>query len=675
MDTLSRWLGAPRGLLILFGTVVALPAATLVFLGVRLLQQDRDLAHQRRAEVLEQSVDRVVRALGDDLAALQKRLSEASWPPAPSPPGSVHVLMARGEVRVAPSSALAYYPVVLKMKEPPPAPFAELETAEFRARDLPNALEVSRRLTVSADPLVQAGALLRQARILRKIGRAADALRIYGALAAFTTISIDGSPADLVARKARCLLLKELARANELRQEAAALDRDLDAGRWQLDRVSYQYVSAQLDEWLGSARRPHAGTESLAAAVEWLYQQWTRGSGSELSPNGAQSLATDGTTVTVVWGSAEGRLSAFVGGHEYFERAWLAQARKAADPAEVSLLAATDPGAPRAPAAADTLVTRRSAADTGLPWTVVTTLESDVEAARFEGRRRMLLAGLAAILVLVAAGSYFVVRSRNREIALARLQSDFIAAVSHEFRTPLTALRQFNDLLDEAGDLTPEKRRTYYQAQTRATERLHRLVESLLDFGRMEAGRRPYNLQRVDAGALVRDVIQEFQREIEALGFELRCAVEPGEHPVDADAEALARALWNLLDNAVKYSADRRDIDVSVGRTSGKVSISVRDHGIGIPAGDEKRIFQKFVRLAAATSRGIKGSGIGLAMVQHIVAAHGGTLRVASVEHEGSTFTIVLPECRIPASGVPNPEPRIPTPRSLRRLHDPHPGG
>ena len=163
----------------------------------------------------------------------------------------------------------------------------------------------------------------------------------------------------------------------------------------------------------------------------------------------------------------------------------------------------------------------------------------------------------------------------------------------------------------------------------------------------MEAGRRPYTLQRLDAGALVRDVVHEFQREIEGRGFDLRCSVEPGEYPVDADPEALARALWNLLDNAVKYSGERREIDVSVGQTASEVSISVRDHGIGIAAADQKRIFQKFVRFRPQQSHGVKGSGIGLAMVQHIVAAHGGTIRVGSVEHEGSTFTIVLPAGRI----------------------------
>jgi len=646
MDTMTRRPGTRRGLLILFGTVVALPAATLVFLGVRLLQQDRDLARQRRAEVLEQASDRAVRALADDLGALQKRLSDPSWRPTEAPPDSVYVLMTPGDVRATPSSALAYYPVAPRLREPPAAPFTEIEGAEFKEQALPKALEISRKLAGSADPAVRAGALVRQARILRKVGRTADALPVYSALATVTGVAINELPADLVARRMRCVLLEELARPDDLRREAVALDADLRAGRWPLDQVSHEYISAQLDEWLGPARRPDANAKALAAAVDWLYQQSTGAADGELSPNGARSLTTDGTMVTVVWGSAGQRLAAFAGGQEHLEKEWLEKARKAAIPAEVSLLAAPDPGASRSPAATGAAVVRRSAADTGLPWTVVTTLGSEIDAARLEGRRRMLLAGLGAVLVLVAAGSYFVVRSRNREMALTRLQADFIAAVSHEFRTPLTALRQFNVLLEEADDLTPEKQRIYHQAQSRATERLHRLVESLLDFGRMEAGRRPYTLQRIDGGALVGDVVHEFREEIQGHLFDLRCSLEPGEYPVDADPEALARALWNLLDNAVKYSAARREIDVSVGRTDTEVTISVRDRGIGISAGDQKRIFQKFVRLPAAGAQGVKGSGIGLAMVQHIVAAHRGTIRVTSEVGEGSTFTIVLPKSR-----------------------------
>jgi signal transduction histidine kinase len=645
METMTRRPHAPRGLLILFGTVVALPAATLVFLGVRLLEQDRELARQRRAEILEEGSDRAVRALGDDLATLQRRLGDPSWRPTEAPPGSVYVLMTRDEVRPTPASALPFYPVVPKLKEPPAAPFRDAEAAEFEGEDLPKALAINRRLAASADRAVWAGALLRQARIMRKMSRTADALPIYTALATVKDVGINGLLADLVARRMRCVLLKELARPDDLRKEATALGADLRAGRWPLDQVSYEYVCRQLDEWLGPTWRPDADAKALASAVDWLYRQrWGETASSELEPNGAKSVTTDGGPVTIVWGTAGERLAAFVCGQEHLEKEWLQKARKAASPADVTLLTASDPGASRSSAAADTLIAHRSAAETGLPWTVTATLESDVGAAQFASRRRMLLAALVAVLVLVAAGTYFIVRSRNREMALVGLQSDFIAAVSHEFRTPLTALRQFGVLLEEADYLTPEKRRTYYQAQSRATERLSRLVESLLDFGRMEAGRRPYALQRLDACALVRDVVHEFQEEIQGQDFDVRCSVEPGEHLVQADPEALSRALWNLLDNAVKYSSERPEIEVSVGRTDGAVTISVRDHGIGISAADQKRIFQKFVRLPSAASQGVKGSGIGLAMVQHIVAAHRGRVLVASVEHEGSTFTIALPQ-------------------------------
>ena len=290
METMSRRPGTPRGLLILFGTVVALPAAALVFLGVRLLQQDRELARQRRAEVLEQASDRAVRALTDEMAALQRRLSDPSWRPTEAPPGSLYVLMNRDSVRPTPASALVYYPVVPPLPEPPAAPFAELEAAEFTVQDLPKALEISRRLAASADPPVRVGALVRQARILRKMGRTADALPVYAALATVTGVAINQLPADLVARRMRCVLLEELARPDELRREAAALDADLGAGRWPLNQVSYEYVAAQLDGWLGSARRPHANGEALAAAVDWLYRQWTGAPAGEWRPVGARSV-------------------------------------------------------------------------------------------------------------------------------------------------------------------------------------------------------------------------------------------------------------------------------------------------------------------------------------------------------------------------------------------------
>jgi signal transduction histidine kinase len=215
--------------------------------------------------------------------------------------------------------------------------------------------------------------------------------------------------------------------------------------------------------------------------------------------------------------------------------------------------------------------------------------------------------------------------------------------VSHEFRTPLTSLRQFTDLLNDDPDLPASKRRTFYQAQARATERLRRLVESLLDFGRMEAGARPYRLERLSIAPLVRGIVEDFRRDGAPDGFIVEASISDDSGAVDVDPDALARAVWNLLDNAVKYSGASRKVSVNVGAQDGSVAISVRDRGLGILRHEQDEIFKKFVRGTASRVHGIKGTGIGLAMVRHIVEAQAGTVRVESAPGEGSTFTIVLP--------------------------------
>jgi two-component system phosphate regulon sensor histidine kinase PhoR len=148
----------------------------------------------------------------------------------------------------------------------------------------------------------------------------------------------------------------------------------------------------------------------------------------------------------------------------------------------------------------------------------------------------------------------------------------------------------------------------------------------------------------------VNQVVDDFRSEVEGRGFVVRWAAEPGAHVIRADGEALGRAVWNLLDNAAKYSGDSRVIDVHVGASTsphaagaGRVAIAIRDFGLGIPRSEQTRVFQKFVRGEAALAAGIKGTGIGLTMARHIVAAHGGRLLLQSEPGHGSTFTIELP--------------------------------
>jgi two-component system phosphate regulon sensor histidine kinase PhoR len=254
-----------------------------------------------------------------------------------------------------------------------------------------------------------------------------------------------------------------------------------------------------------------------------------------------------------------------------------------------------------------------------------------------------MMAGLAILALLVIAASCLIARAVRREMAAAPLQSDFVSAVSHEFRTPLTSMRQFTEMLVEDDNLPAGKRRAFYTVQERATRRLSRLVESLLDFGRMEAGARPYRLEPLDAGQLVRNVVDEFREEKTSEGFALECTVPEEPSVVKGDQEALAQAVWNLLDNAVKYSGDSRAVRVEVEADS-RVAIRVRDRGFGIPPSEREQILRKFTRGSAAKAHGIKGTGIGLAMVKHIVIAHGGRVLIESEAGQGSTFTIELPK-------------------------------
>jgi signal transduction histidine kinase len=290
-------------------------------------------------------------------------------------------------------------------------------------------------------------------------------------------------------------------------------------------------------------------------------------------------------------------------------------------------------------------------ASESLPLTIdAASLNPPREARDFAVRRRLLVTGLVVIVGMAIAASYLIARAVNREMAVARLQSDFVATVSHEFRTPLTSLRQFTDMLRENPALSDERRRIAYDAQSRATDRLLRLVESLLDFGRMQAGARRYHFEPRDCTDLVGAVVNDFRREAEASGHPIEFRGN-GTVALSVDDEALSRAVRNLLENAVKYSPDPNPIEVAVERRDPDVVISVTDRGIGIPPQERASIFSKFQRGEQARTRGIKGTGIGLAMVEEIVRAHRGRIEVASEVGRGSTFTIVLPQQLAGAGG------------------------
>jgi two-component system phosphate regulon sensor histidine kinase PhoR len=258
--------------------------------------------------------------------------------------------------------------------------------------------------------------------------------------------------------------------------------------------------------------------------------------------------------------------------------------------------------------------------------------------------RDYLFGGL--ILALVAttvAGTAATVAVLHREAKVARLQTDFVNKVSHDLRTPLTSIRMFVETLQLGRAQDPERHREALEILAEETGRLSGLINRLLDWARMESGRRAYHLERQPVEAIVDGALEAFAPQLLQRPAAISRSVEPDLPPVLADREALSEALLNLLNNAHKYTGAEKRIAVAARRAGASVQVSVSDNGPGIPAPDQKRIFEKFYRARDPLLRSIEGSGLGLAMVKHIVKAHGGTVSVSSRPGQGSTFTIALP--------------------------------
>ncbi len=672
MKPLRARMRAPGNLTAVFLAVAGVSVFALVWLGVGIVRQDRAIEIQRLDERRETAADRLVTALERALSADERLLDGPVAPPEDlGRDGALLVVADSSGFQVWPERSLLFYPQTPTLSEAPAEVFRPAETLEYADRNPERAMTLLRPLSTSRDPAVRAGADLRLARNLRKAGRAESALEVYKDLAKVTDASLSGVPAGLVARRARCALLEELGRTEQLREEAQALSAGLRDGRWQLDRAAWHYYAGQTGRWLGTNSEGDAERRALAEAVDWVWQRWQAGQAVESRSSGRRALEFDGRSITLLWSSSGERLAMLVAGARYQQRRWFEPALAALDRPGIGIALLDERGRALHGVAPPTgsPETRRLATATGLPWTIVATSSNlDADLRGFAQRRRLVVAGLGALALLVVAASYLIGRAVSRELAAARLQSDFVSAVSHEFRTPLTSLAEFTEMLTEQEDAPVEKRRIFHEAQARATRRLTRLVESLLDFGRMEAGARPYRFEPLDAAELAEDVVCDFQQEVAGVGFAIEYSRPAGGAIVNADREALAQALWNLLDNAVKYSGESRDVHVEVER-NGHVVIRVRDSGYGIAPSERKQIFRKFARGAAAREHGIKGTGIGLAMVKHIVAAHGGTIRVDSEPGRGSTFAIGLPLTRRPDQ---NPEASSQNPEGRADAQNPH---
>ena len=630
MTPLREWLRPPRTLLLILFLLALVSVSALAWFGWKLLEQERIVEAQQSQERLEQLADRIAATVRSSLAETGERLGAAETAPAPAEAGLM-LAFKDNSLTATPAGRLLYYPTPSAEPEASRDVFAAAELFEFTQSQPVEALRSYERLANSTDVATRAGALLRMARVLRASGRIPECRTIYERLAMQPGVKVAGVPAELVARHA-------LAELSGKGGDATALKRNLSGGRWHLTRGQFHFYWSEAARLAGRQEQPSAEAIALseAAALAWNKRKL------DGEPRGQETIWIGDQPFFLIWRGTPERRAALLARPNFF----LEQipnrdgARCALVDANGHLVAGHRTGSGRAAV--------RTAAESQLPWTLFVSAADPLAATGLIAPQRFLLFGISVVALFLIFGTYFIARAIRRETEALRMQSDFVSAVSHEFRSPLTSMRQLSELLASGRVPSEGRRQLYYETLVQETSRLQRLIEALLNFGRMEAGTRQFRFEELDVRVLVERVAAEFEPQIAGSGRHIERSGPSSPCLIDADPDAISVALRNLLDNALKYSPGQPMVWVEWEVQDALVSIGVRDRGPGIAVSERKAIFRKFVRGAAATTMNVKGSGVGLAMVRHIVAAHGGEIALESETGQGSVFTMLLPLAKRP---------------------------
>ena len=572
-----------------FAAMVVLPGLVLLGFGLRALQQDRNTTEQQIKDRIQRDAELAARAMDQQLVNWQQfRTDGVTISTAPP-------------VRVTPASRVAYEPGGLTPDAIDESPIAEAEQQEEVLGNPAAAIPLYQDATASEDAGLRAAALLRLGASYRKTGRLSEARQTYRELSGMTGQRIGGVETELIARFELCLMGAE---------DRARLYHDLVAGRWRLDKARYLFYSETARAWANEAddsRRTEQDKLALSATIEDYLDHPRKSVGNYLVFRDADEILIVPSAIL------RSRLEQFVN----------------LDPeVRVRLVTAERPNSGAAYSALS---------EAGVPWL---TEAAPADPARLqsasEQRRQIYLAMLLLVFAMLMVGSYVTARAVKQQLEIARLKSDFVATVSHEFRSPLTAIQQLSELLQRGRAPTEEKRQEYYALISRESGRLARLVENLLDFSSIEGGRKEYHFDRFDPAAWLREVVSSFPKGPVSLSV-------PSElPPILGDRIALTSAVGNLLDNAVKYSPPGAPVVCEAEASNGELTIRVTDRGFGIDPEDRDHVFDRFYRGKGEISRQVKGTGVGLSLVREIVKAHGGAVDFESRLGVGSVFRIRL---------------------------------
>ena len=262
-----------------------------------------------------------------------------------------------------------------------------------------------------------------------------------------------------------------------------------------------------------------------------------------------------------------------------------------------------------------------------------------------EERKNRLTSYMAVIIfsaLFVLGGSFFTLNALSREWRLTELKSEFVSSLSHDLRRPLTSIRMFSEMLKNNSVPSEEKKREYYNIISGESEQLTNMANNILDFSRIERGRKRYEFKDEDITAIIRATIERFKSYMAHESCKVSLNMDPDIPPIKIDADSIAQAVTNLLTNAFNYSPFDKEIMVNVVKRPGEVAIEVIDNGMGIPRSEQKKIFRRFYRVESKDTN-VEGSGLGLTLVKYAAEAHHGKIVVESKEGHGSKFLLILP--------------------------------
>jgi signal transduction histidine kinase len=279
-----------------------------------------------------------------------------------------------------------------------------------------------------------------------------------------------------------------------------------------------------------------------------------------------------------------------------------------------------------------------------LPWKLVAAYP-ETNALEGTSNRELIFFGvlLLFILGLMLLGVVLIVRDINREAETTRQKTDFVHTISHELKTPLTLIRLYGETLQRKGNLAEEERQDCYEIITKESERLTHLINNVLDFSRIEMGRKEFDFKVGDLAAVIDETLEAYRYHLEKKGFVIRKELSQNLPQISFDSDAMASVLINLLSNAMKFSLNEKEVTVRLFAADGNIVLQVADKGVGISKAEHSRIFQRFYQAENKVISERRGSGLGLTLVKHIAEAHHGSVSVESVPEQGSVFSIQLP--------------------------------